>query len=122
MKSLLLIVMIALPTTALAVDNPSKFAAYKERLAQRKAYALSRRQEINASRPPARGYLAIHRPDINIMSPIVPLDRGVVSQPPIPMPTYFGAPYYETYHYTTYPLQPLQTVGNAVALTSRLKR
>ncbi len=119
MKSLMLIVMIALPTTAFAVDNPSKLAAYKERLAQRKANALARRHEINTARPPARGWLAIHRPDINIMSPIVPLDRGVVSQPPIPMPTYVGAPYYESYSYTTH---PLQTFGNAVALTSRLQR
>jgi hypothetical protein len=118
MKSLMLIVMIALPTTAFAVDNPRKFAAYKERLAERKAYALEQRRVINATRPPARGWLAIHRPDIDITSSTVSLDRGVVSQPPIPMPTYVGAPYYESF-YTTY---PLQTVGNAVALTSRLQR
>jgi hypothetical protein len=99
MKSLLLIVMIALPTTAFAVDNPRKFQAYKDRLAERKAYATARRQVINAARPRAHGWLAIHRPDVNIMSPIVPLDRGVVSQPPIPMRQVFGVPYYESYGY-----------------------
>ena len=69
MKSLMLIVMIALPTTAFAVDNPEKYAAYKERRAARKAYALEQRRLINASRPPARGYLAIHRPDISFSRP-----------------------------------------------------
>ena len=92
MKSLMLIVMIALPTTAFAVDNPRKFEAYQERLAERKAYALEQRRVINATRPPARGWLAIHRPDIDITSSTVSLDRGVVSQPPIPMPTYVVHP------------------------------
>lgn len=85
MKSLMLIVMIALPTTAFAVDNPRKFAAYQERLAVRKENALEQRRMINAVRPPARGWLAIHRTDIDISSTTLSLDRGVVSQPPIPV-------------------------------------
>ncbi len=100
MKSLMLIVMIALPTTAFAVDNPRKFQAYQERLAVKKKIATAHRQQINSARPPARGWMAIHRPDINIMSPIVPLDRGVVSQPRIPTRIVVGPySYYESYGY-----------------------
>lgn len=106
MKTLMLMVMLALPTTVLAVDNPRKFAAYKERLAERKAYAAAYRRQINAARPPARVWLAIRRPDIDITSSTVSLDRGVVSQPPIPMRrrVVLGAPYYESsYEYEVYP-------------------
>lgn len=111
MKSLLLIVMIALPTTAFAVDNPDKYAAYKERRAARKAYALEQRRLINASRPPARGYLAIHRPDIDIKSPIVPLDWDVISQPPIPVQPVVGVPCYESYNYTAAPVHDAITTA-----------
>jgi hypothetical protein len=99
MKSLMLIVMMALPTTAFAVDNPRKFEAYKERRAERKAYAVACRREINAARPPARFWLAIRRPDIDITSSTVSLDRGVVSQPRIPMRPVLGVPFYESYGY-----------------------
>ena len=115
MKSLLRCVMIALPTTAFAVDNPYKYRAYKERLAARKTKALEQRRIINASRPPARGWLAIHRPDIDIKSPIVPLDWGVISQPAIPMQPVVATPYYESYNYATVPVpsvsRPVTVVG-----------
>ena len=108
MKSLMLIVMIALPTTAFAVDNPSAYAAYKERLAARKAFALQQRRAINAAKPPARGWLAIRRPDIDIKSPIVPLDWDLISQPAIPVPVY-GLPCYESHSYTAVPVQSVPT-------------
>ena len=104
MKSLMLIVMIALPTTAFAVDNPSAFAAYKERRAARKAFAREQRRAINATRPPARGWLALRRPDIDIKSPIVPLDWNFVSQPPIPVRPIYGLPYYESHSYNAVPV------------------
>lgn len=117
MKSLLLIVLIALPTTAFAVDNPYKYRAYQERLAERKAKALQQRRLINASRPPARGWLAIHRPDIDIKSPIVPLDWNVISQPAIPMRPVVTVPFYQSYNYATI---PVPAVERPVAVLGRL--
>jgi hypothetical protein len=66
----------------------SDYADYQSRLTERHVYALRTRAEIASMRPPARSWTAIRRSDINIMSPIVPLDRGVVSQPPIPRPRF----------------------------------
>jgi hypothetical protein len=63
------------------------FEAYHRRRVERRVYAQRRKAEIAANRPAYRGWTAIRRPDINIMSPIIPLNRGVVSQPPIPRPS-----------------------------------
>ena len=99
MKSLILIAMIALPTTAFAVENPSKFEAYKQRLAERRAYALDVRRQYNASKGPHvyRTAIAVNTP---IMTPFIAIEAGWVRQPPIPMRPVLGIPYYVPYYYT----------------------
>ena len=83
MKSLLLIVFIALPTTAFAVENPAKFEAYKQRRAIRAAYALKARRLLNANRGPAVYRTAIAT---NVaVSPRVGIEAGWIIQPPIPL-------------------------------------
>jgi len=91
----------------------------EERLAERKTKALEQRRIINASRPPARGWLAIHRPDIDIKSPIVPLDWSVISQPAIPMRPVVAVPCYSSYNYATV---PGPSVDRPVAVLGGLRR
>lgn len=69
-------------THARRMEN-SAYADYDDRLRERRVYALRARAEIASTRPPARGWLAIRAPWIDISSPTLPLDRGVLSQPPI---------------------------------------
>lgn len=41
---------------AFAVDDPDKFAAYQQRLRDRRIYALNLRRAMNANKPPAVYY------------------------------------------------------------------
>lgn len=84
MRKALLLALLVLPTTAaFAVDNPSRYQAYKERLAARKAYALDARRSINATKGPH-----VYRTAIAVPAPITPfiaIEKGWVHQPAIPV-------------------------------------
>ena len=101
MKTLMLIAMIALPTTAFAVENPGKFEAYKQRRAERKSQALDARRQYNASKGPHvyRTAIAVKAP----MRPYIVSEQGFVRQPPIPMRPVVGVAHYAPYHYTAFP-------------------
>lgn len=83
MRNAALILLIALPATSQAVENSSKYDAYKQRLAERRWQALERRRAYSAMRGPAR-----YRTAIAVGMPITPLiaiEAGWVRQPPIPI-------------------------------------
>lgn len=91
MKSLLFTAMITfLPSAVLAVENQSKFEAYRERLAAKRAYALDVRREYNAHRGPH-----VYRTAIVVPAPITPfvaIEKGWVHQPAIPIRPLYGWP------------------------------
>ena len=91
MKSLLLTAMITLlPTTVFAVDNQSKFDAYRQRLAAKRAYALDARREYNARRGPHVYHTAIAVPAP--ITPFIAIEKGWVRQPAIPIRPIYGRP------------------------------
>ncbi len=72
-----------LATTVAADRNSPEFLAYKERLKERRVYALQLRREINAARPPARGWTAVRVP-VNVMSPMgIGIQQGLIQQSPV---------------------------------------
>lgn len=91
MKSLLLTAMITLlPTTVFAVDNQSKFDAYRQRLAAKRACALDARREYNTRRGPH-----VYRTAIAVPVPITPfiaIEKGWIRQPAIPIRPIYGWP------------------------------
>ena len=65
------------------MDN-ELFRSYQERMTERRVYALKTRAEINAMKPPARGWLALRVP-YDPLNPLgIGLWTGFVRQPPIP--------------------------------------
>jgi hypothetical protein len=77
--------LVGMPGTHARRMENQDYADYESRLTERRVYANRIKAELAAQRGPARGWTAIRAPNmVNIMSPIVPLDRGVVTQPPIP--------------------------------------
>jgi hypothetical protein len=93
MKNLMLIAMMALSTTAFAEENSSKFEAYKQRRAERRAYALEARRRYNAAKGPH-----VYRTAIYMPAPISLLnifETGQVRQTPIPMRPIVAYTYYQ---------------------------
>lgn len=88
MKNAILLALLVLPTTAFAVENPSRYQAYQERLAARKAYALDARRSLNATKGPH-----VYRTAIAVPAPITPfiaIEKGWVHQPAIPVRPLIG--------------------------------
>jgi hypothetical protein len=79
----MLIGMLALSSNALAVEDPSKFEAYKQRLASRHAYALQTRRTYNAAKGPHVYRTAID--GSSLTRPFIAIEQGWVRQPPIPL-------------------------------------
>jgi hypothetical protein len=97
MKSLLLIALMAVPATAFAVEDAERNEAYKQRRADRRAYALEARREYNARKGPH-----VYRTAIAVPAPITPflaIEKGWVYQPPIPVRPIIGWGGYDSYHY-----------------------
>ena len=78
----MLIGMLALSSNVLAVEDPSKYEAYKQRLASRHAYALQTRRTYNASKGPHVYRTAID--GSSLTRPFIAIEQGWVHQPPIP--------------------------------------
>ena len=108
MRSLMLIAMFALTTTAFAEENGStnraKFEAYKQRLAQRRAYALELRRQYNATKAPH-----VYRTSTYFPGPR--LGDGFVVQPPIPLRPVISVPYPSVVYTSTHlgPVRPERT-------------
>ncbi len=121
MKKLMLIALMALPTTAFAVENPGKFEAYKQRRAQRHAYALEARRAYNANKGP---HVYRTAAALNV-KPFIAIEQGWVPQPPIPVIVrpVIGWPYYgptqhtsHVHHYPVYDSAATATVKPARAV------
>lgn len=79
----MLIAMLALSGNALAVEDPTKFEAYQQRLASRRAYAIDKRRAYNASKGPHVYRTAID--GSSLVRPFIAIEQGWVQQPPIPV-------------------------------------
>ncbi len=81
MRSLMLIAIMVLSSTAYAEEGNSKFDAYQQRLAQRRAVALELRRQMNAAKGPH-----VYRTAIAMKLPrYIAIEEGWIRQPPIPM-------------------------------------
>lgn len=89
MKTAFLIVLMAVPATVLAVEDHDKYEAYKQRRAERRAYAIEARREHNAGKGP-HVYHTATTGSVPI-TPFIAIEKGWVSQPPIPVVT-IGVP------------------------------
>ena len=98
MRSLMLIAMVAISTTAFAETRNSKFEAYQERLAQRRAKALELRRQYNLSKGPAIVRTSTLR--IGVIPRYIGIEAGWVRQPPVPMRPVFAVPYSAAYIHT----------------------
>ena len=116
MKNLLLIALMAIPATALAVEDPEKYEAYRQRRAERHAYALQARREYNASKGPH-----IYRTAIAVSAPITPfiaIEKGWVHQPVIPVRPIIAVGYPDPFRYIS-PAYPTHYPTSYVHLASR---
>ena len=97
----MLIGMLALSSSALAVEDPSKYEAYKQRLASRHANALQARRAYNASQGPHVYRTAID--GSSLTRPFIAIEQGWVRQPPIPLIVrpVVGVTYDDPYGYYT---------------------
>ena len=107
MKTLLLIAMMAGPTTVFAADDANRYEAYKQRRAERRAYALEARRAYNALKGPH-----VYRTAIAVPAPITPfiaIEKGWVRQPAIPVRPLISVglpapyPYVAPVQYSHYP-------------------
>ncbi len=116
MKSLFLIALMAIPATALAVEDAERNAAYKQRRAERRAYALDARRAYNASKGPHiyRTAIAVPAP----LNPFIAIEKGWVHQPAIPVRPIIAVGYPDAFHYVS-PGYPTYGPTGYVHLASR---
>jgi len=90
MKRLFLIVnlfLLALGSSASAVEDQAKYDAYRQRRADRRTYALATRRAMNAGKVHVyRTAVVVH---VNPMFPMGPpaIQQGLIKQPPIVVAT-----------------------------------